>query len=310
MARYFIGTNVKSAFKNRNFILFLAIVFGLAIGQGSAFIKPMLLPLMAVAMTLSTINITNHDLASIIRTPRTLIVSLLLNYVILSGIMLLMARWILNDGELWVGFVTIAAMPPATSIVPFTYMLGGDTVFSLMGVAGLYLVAIVLTPSMMILFLGVDVINPVRLLLTLVYLIIIPVAVSRLLLYKGLREAIAKWQDKAVTWCYFITAYIIIGLNRQFFFEQPDVLLKVFVIAITVTFVIGQVIYSTTRKSHTDQSRSISFAVMGTRKNTGLASAIAITFLGQRASFPNAIYTIVQIIYLVWQGFYLKKRAE
>jgi hypothetical protein len=40
-----------------------------------------------------------------------------------------------------------------------------------------------------------------------------------------------------------------------------------------------------------------------------LASAIAIAFLGQRASFPAAIYTIVQIIYLVWQGFYLKKRA-
>jgi BASS family bile acid:Na+ symporter len=221
-----------------------------------------------------------------------------------------MARWVLNDGELWVGFVTIAAMPPATSIVPFTYMLGGDTVFSLMGVAGLYLVSIALTPSMMILFLGVDVINPVRLLLTLVYLIIIPVAVSRLLLFKGLRETIAKWQEKAVTWCYFIAAYIIIGLNRQFFFEQPDVLLKVLVIAITVTFVIGQVIYFTARKLHTNRSTSISFAVMGTRKNTGLASAIAIAFLGQRASFPTAIYTIVQIIYLVWQGFYLKKRAE
>lgn len=304
-----LGTNVKSAFRNRNFILILAIVLGLALGQGAAFIEPVLLPLLAVAMTLTTISITNHDLASIIRTPRTLVISLLLNYVILSGVILLMAQWVRNDGELWAGLVTIAAMPPAISAIPFTYMLGGDTVFSLMGVAGLYLVAIALTPTMMILFLGVDLVNPVKLLLTLLYLIVIPVTVSRLLLFKGLREAITKWQDKAVTWCYFTTIYIIVGLNRQSFFEQPDALFKVLVIAITVTFVIGQVIYFTARKSHTDQSRSISLTVMGTRKNAGLASAIALEFLGQRASFPSAIFAIVNISYLLWQGFYLKKRV-
>lgn len=284
-------------------------MLGLALGQGANFIKPMLLPLVAVAMTLSTIGITNHELALIIRNPRTLLVSLLLNYVVLSGVMLLMARWVSNDGELWAGFVTIAAMPPATSIVPFTYMLGGDIVFSLIGVAGLYLVAIALAPAIMTLFLGVDVVNPAKLLLTLVYLIIIPVAVSRLLLFKGLREAITKWQDTAVTWCFFTAAYIIIGSNQQFFFEQSDVLLRVLVIAVTVTFVLGQLIYFTARKLGTDWSRSITFSVMGTRKNTSLASAIAIAFLGQRASFPAAIYTIVQIIYLVWKGFYLKKRA-
>lgn len=284
-------------------------MLGLALGQGADFIKPLLLPSVAVAMTLSTINITNRDLASIIRNPRTLLVSLLLNYVILSGVMLLMAKFILNDGELWAGFVTIAAMPPATSIVPFTYMLGGDIVFSLIGVAGLYLVAIALAPGMMVLSLGVDLVNPVKLLLTLLYLIIIPVAVSRLLLFKGLREAITKWQDTAVTWCYFTAAYIIIGSNQQFFFEQAGVLFRVLAIALTVTFVVGQLIFLTARKLHIDRSRSITFSVMATRKNTSLASAIAIAFLGQRASFPAAIYTIVQIIYLVWQGFYLKKRT-
>ena len=65
-------------------------MLGLTLGQGADFIKPMLLPSVAVAMTLSTINITNRDLALIIRNPRTLLVSLLLNYVILSGVMLLM----------------------------------------------------------------------------------------------------------------------------------------------------------------------------------------------------------------------------
>jgi BASS family bile acid:Na+ symporter len=304
-----LGKKVKSALSNRNFIFVLAIILGLVVGQGATFIKPLLLPLIAVAMTLTTISITNHDLTSIIRTPRTLAISLLLNYVIMSCVILLMAQWVRNDSELWAGLVTIAAMPVATNAVPFTYMLGGDTAFSLMSVAGLHLVAIALAPAMMIMFLGVDLVNPVKLFLTLLYLIIIPVAISRLLLFKSLGQVITKWQDTVVTWCYFTTIYIIIGSNRQLFFEQSDILLKVIVIAVTVTFIIGQIVYVTARKLNTDKSRSITYAIIGTRKNTGLASAIALSFLGQRASFPTAIFAIIQISYLIWQGFYLRKRV-
>ena len=304
-----LGKKVKSALSNRNFVFVLAIILGLVVGQGANFIKPLLLPLIAVAMTLTTISITNHDLKFMIRSPRTLLISLLLNYVIMSGVILLMAQWVRNDSELWAGLVTIAAMPIATNAVPFTYMLGGDTAFALMSVAGLHLVAIALAPAMMILFLGVDLVNPVKLLLTLLYLIVIPVAVSRLLLFKGLGQVMTKWQDTVVTWCYFTTIYIIIGSNSELFFEQPDILLKVILIAVTVTFIMGQVVYFITRKSHSDQSKSITFAIIGTRKNTGLASAIALSFLGQRASFPTAVFAIVQISYLVWQGFYLKKQV-
>lgn len=285
-------------------------MLALAVGQGAVWIKPVLLPALAVAMTLSTVSITNRDLASIKSTPRPILISLLLNYVIMGGIMLLMARWLINDSEIWAGFVTLAAMPPAISVTPYSYMLGGDTVSSLMGTTGLYLAALGLTPGIMMLWLGANFINPARLLIILAQLIVIPLGVSRLLLYTGLAQNVIKWRDTAINWIFFITIYIIIGLNRQVFWEQPDVLLQVIIIAATYTFGLGHVIDFITRKLHIDRPSSISWILMGTRKNTGLASVVALAFLSERATIPVAASAMFSLLYFVWLGFYLKKEVK
>lgn len=301
---------VSRLFKNRNFIFVLAIVLALAVGQGAVWIEPLLLPALAVAMTLSTVSITNRDLASLKTTPRPILISLLLNYVVMGGIMLLMARWLINDSEIWAGFVTVAAMPPAISVTPFSYMLGADTVFPLIGTTGLYLAALGLTPGIMMLLLGADFVNPARLLLILVQLIVIPLAVSRALLSAGLAQSVIKWRDTAINWIFFITIYIIIGLNRQVFFGQPDILLKVVIISFVVSFAVGHAIDFIARKLHIDRPSSISWMLMGTKKNTGLASVIALTFIGERAAFPAAILAVFGVLTIMWWGFYFKKQAK
>lgn len=285
-------------------------MLALAVGQGAVWIKPVLLPALAVAMTLSTVSITNRDLASIKSTPRPILISLLLNYVIMGGIMLLMARWLINDSEIWAGFVTLAAMPPAISVTPYSYMLGGNTISSLMGTTGLYLAALGLTPGIMMLWLGANFVNPARLLLILAQLIVIPLGVSRLLLATGLAQNVIKWRDTAINWVFFITIYIIIGLNRQVFWEQPDVLLQVIIIAATYTFGLGHAIDFITRKLHIDRPSSTTWILMGTRKNTGLASVIALSFLGERATIPVAASAMFSLLYFVWLGFYLKKEVK
>jgi BASS family bile acid:Na+ symporter len=261
-------------------------------------------------MTLSTVSITNRDLASIKSSPRPVLISLLLNYVIMGGIMLLMARWLINDSEIWAGFVTLAAMPPAIAVMPYSYMLGGDTVFSLFGTTGLYLVALGLTPGIMILLLGADFINPAKLLLILVQLIVIPLAVSRLLLSRGLAQNVIKWRDTAINWAFFTTIYIIIGLNRQVFFEQPGILFGVIIIAIALTFGLGHAIDFIARRLNIDRSTTISWIIMGTRKNTSLTSVIALAFLSERATIPAAVLAMFAVLFIVWMGFYFKKQVK
>ena len=119
---------VGRLFRNRNFILILALVLGLAIGQrGTVWTQPLVLPALALVMTLSAASITAGDFATLKTMPGRILIALLLNFVVMGGIMLLMARWLINDREIWTGFVTLAAMPPPVALVPFSYILGGDT---------------------------------------------------------------------------------------------------------------------------------------------------------------------------------------
>ena len=189
-------------------------------------------------------------------------------------------------------------------------MLGGNSVFPLLGTTGLYLAALGLTPGMMILLLGADFINPARLLLILVQLIVIPLAISRVLLYKGLAQSIIKWRDTAINWAFFTTIYIIIGLNRQVFFEQPSILLGVIIISITLTFGLGHAIDFIARRLNIDRSTRISWIVMGTRKNTGLASVVALAFLGERATIPAAVLAIFAVLFIVWMSFHFKETGQ
>lgn len=261
-------------------------------------------------MTLSTINVTNHDIISIKNTPRLIPMALLLNYVVLGGVILLMARWLIVDPDIRLGFMVLAAMPPGISVVFFSYMLGGNTVFALLGTTGLYLVALGLTPVITMLLIGTDFLNPIELLVLLVQLIVIPLGISRILLFKGLAQSIDKWRDTAINWCIFIVTFTTIGLNREIFFGQLDVLLKVVIIAAAVTFGIGHATHYIAGKLHADDPTSISWMVMSTRKNSGLASLVAIAFLSERAAFPAAVFAMFEILSIIWWGFYFKRRGQ
>ena len=72
----------------------------------------------------------------------------------------MMGSLLIQDGEVWSGLVVIAAVPPAVAAVPWSHILGGDILLSLTGVLTMYLLALVLTPAIIILFLGVDFFSP------------------------------------------------------------------------------------------------------------------------------------------------------
>jgi len=294
--------------RNRNFILVLSIVLGLAVGEWLAtWTQPLVLPAMMLVMTLSTASITSRDFISLKAMPGRILIALLLNYAVMGGILLLMGRWLINDSELWTGFVLIAAVPPPVAVVPWSYILGGDTFFSLMAMMGAYLVALVLTPAIMILFLGVDFFNPTELVFTLLQLIVIPLVASRILLFTGLTKRIERWRGTVVNWSFFVILSTIIGLNRAAFFGQFDVLLKIAIIAIATTFVLGYAIELIARAFHTNQATSISLILMGTMKNYGLAGVIALTLFSGRASIPGSICIVFAILRTLWLGFHFKK---
>ena len=294
--------------RNRNFILVLSIVLGLTVGErGAVWTQPLVLPVLALVMTLSTTSITSREFTSIKTMSGRILVALLINYVVMGGIILLMGRWLINDSELWTGLVVIAAVPPAIAAVPWTYILGGDTLFSLVSVLVAYLVALVLTPAITISFLGAGFFKPIDLLILLGELILIPLIASRILLFTGLTKHIERWRGTIVNWSFFVVLFTIIGLNRQAFFGEFDVLLRLAIIGIMVSFVLSYAIELIAKAFHARQATIISLIFVGAMKNFGLASGILLTLFSERATIPGSILIVFGLLRTLWLGFHFKK---
>ena len=110
-----------------------------------------------------------------------------------------------------------------------------------------------------------------------------------------------------VNWSFFVTLFTIVGLNRQAFFSEFDVLFRIVIIAIAISFVLGEVIEQAAKVLRLRHETSISLILMGTLKNYGLASGILLTLFSERAAIPASICTVFGILRLVWLGFHFRK---
>jgi BASS family bile acid:Na+ symporter len=301
-------TRISTLLRNRNFILVLSIVLGLAVGEkGAVLTRPAVLPVLALIMTLSITSITSREFVSIKTMPRRILVALLVNYVVTGGTILLMGRWLIDDSELWTGLVVIAAVPPAIAAVPWTYILGGDTLFSLASLLVTYLAALVLTPAIVIAFLGVGSLKPAELLILLGELILVPMIASRILLFAGLTSRIDRWRSTIVNWGFFVVLFTIIGLNRQAFFGQFDILFKLAIIAIVTSFGLSYAIELVSKAFHIGRETIISLILVGVMKNFGLASGILLALFSERAAIPTSIMVVFFLSRTLWLGFHFKK---
>jgi len=273
----------------------------------AAWTQPLVLPALALVMTLSATNITSRDFTTIRDMPGTILISLLLNYVVMGGVTLLMAWWLVDDPEIWAGFVIIAAAPPAVAVVPFSYILGGNILFSLVGMTGAYLAALGIMPLAAALFLDVKFFNPIDLLLILGQLVILPIIISRLLLFTGWARRINWWRGIITNWSFFVVLFTIVGLNRQAFFGDFNTLLKITIIAIVISFILGEVIELVAKAWRLNQETSISLILMGSMKNYGLASGIMLALFSERAAIPASICAVFGILRFIWLGFHFKK---
>ncbi|MDD3580036.1 MAG: hypothetical protein PHW74_03320 [Desulfobacca sp.] len=296
--------------RNRDFLMLLALTLGLGAGQGAAWTEVLVLPALAVVMTLSTMGVPGQ----VFRSPRALIypilVGLALNFVVLGGLLLGLNLLLIGDDALSQGFVLLVAVPPAVAVIPFTSLLHGNSTFSLIATIGAYLGALIITPLIAVALLGTAFIHPVKLILVLIELILIPLIVSRLLLWSGLSGRLEPIKGAITNWSFFLITYTIVGLNQELFLRQPLTLLPVALIALASTFILGTVIDRLARLAGVEPPTITSLMLLGTLKNYALAGGLALTLFSQQTAVPAAVSTIFMIVYIIWLGFQKRHSAK
>ncbi|MFC2009153.1 bile acid:sodium symporter family protein [Chloroflexota bacterium] len=285
-----------SVLRNNSFILALALIAGIALGQGAAYTRTLIAPLLAVIMTLSLVGVSSDVFTGGAKLLKPALLALLLNYGLLAGAFIGLSFLFIDDPQMRAGYVLIAAVPPAVAVIPFTYRLGGDVSFTLVGSVAGHLAAFVMTPLITLLVLGSSLVEPKQLLLALLQLIAIPFVVSRLL---RLSARVVNWLNRyrgtLVNWGFFVVVYTIIGLNRAAFLGFSQDLLAVVLVSALCTFGIAFSTYGIGKLAGVTAPTRVSYTVMAAWKNYGLAGAIALLYFGEAAALPAAVTTAFAI---------------
>ena len=147
--------NILKLFNNRNFILLLALFIGFILGNHSAYLVAPSSWFLALVMVFTTTGFSFYDWKPITKTIRIIGISFLLNFVVFGLILIGLGILLFDDELMILGILLLVISPPGPSVVPFTAALSGNVPFAVTGVFGLHLVAIIITPALLVLFLQV-----------------------------------------------------------------------------------------------------------------------------------------------------------
>jgi BASS family bile acid:Na+ symporter len=296
--------------RDRNFLLAAALVLGLLVGTHARGLAWLSLPALGAAMTVSLTGVVASDFRPWRKVARATVLAMLFTYAINGVLTLVLARVLVSDPNLWLGFVLLAATPSGIAVIPFSFMLGGDTSFALIGTLVVYVSAVVIMPVMAALLVGSATVSPAGLVTILVELVVVPLALSRLINASPLKSPIARWRGTIVNWSFALVIFLVIALNRDNLLRRPQILLVLGLIALATNFGLAFVLDWALRKTHFSRAMRLTSVMMGTVKNTSLTAATALALFGEQVSLPAAVVSVTNVLYLIWLGVHWGEKSQ
>lgn len=292
---------LKKIILNRNFILILAVIMGLIAGEGANFTKHYTFYVLAVVMTFSTTGISTNAMFPLKTMLKPMLIGALLNYVVFGAVIISLAYWLMPTTELFVGFIVIASTPPGVAVIPFSHILNGDLKYGIVGTLGAFLASLIFAPLIVGLFTNIEGgINPMDLFVTMIKLVLIPLIISRLLLHKTIKPTVEKIRGKIVDWGFAIIIFTAVGLNRQVFFSNFDILGLVAIVLFLSLFGLGFIYEKLAPALGISPQVAVTQNLLLTIKSSGFAVVTALTLFGEEAAIPSAVLAIAVLAYLLF----------
>ena len=279
--------------QNSTSVLILSVLLGLVLpgpaGATEALVTPALMVMMAFSLT-------EVDLGRDIKSSASLkrgFLGIIINYGLLSGLILLLS-YSLPDESLRHGFVIMAAVPPAVAVLPMTRILKGDMSLSFAGEILSYLASLLLMPLIIYLFVHQTGISPIYLLQISIVLILIPALASRLVRLLPINPVLP------INLGFFLVTYTVIGLNQGALWTDGW---SVAWISIARTFAVGLAVLILARSAGLKSSQAISYTLLGSFKNLGLAAAVSLLLFGPAAGLPAAFCALAETAFFIVLSF-------
>lgn len=297
---------------HRDFVLTLALVSGLVLGEHTRPLAEISVVSLAVVMVFATTGFSFKSWIPVSNALKPLALSTLLNFVWFA-LVLIGLSWLFFSSDpahpmfsYYVGFVLVAAAPPGPSVIPFAAMLGGDNNFSVTGVFGLHFLAMLLTPFILLIFLGQSLVNPMAIFQIMVKLIVIPLIISRFLRHNKVLPVVEKYRDTIIKWGFFLVIAPIMGMSSSVFFAQPGSVLVMSLMLIISMYMMGFLYHILMSKAGVKRSILVSSTLMMTTKSSAFSAVAAFTFFkgDPMIALPSAVVSVfVTLFIVVYSGF-------
>ena len=292
---------VRNIILNRNVILILSLILGLSWNDFAFDLKAYTMPILIVMMIFSMTGIDTRALFPLKKMVRPMVVGTVLNFFVFGTVMILLAYLLMPDDELFYGFVVIAAAPPGIAIIPFSGILRGNMNYSIIGIFGAFLASIVIAPIVISIFTsGEMLVSPIQLTWLMVKLIIIPLLISRLLLFGPVDRAVKAVRGKIVDLGFAVIIYTAVGINNHVFFQNFDVLILITIVLLTVTFGMGSLFEFLMKRTGRINENVIPQTLLLTIKSSGFSVVTAFTLFGEKAAIPSAVLAVIVLLYLLF----------
>ena len=301
---------VLNIINHRDFVLILALITGLILGERTRLISDFSIWILAIIMIFALTSFSFRSWLPVKSIVKPILISILLNYIIF-GTFAITLGWILfKNGayhDFYIGLVLIAAAPPGPSIIPFSAMLKGSTSFSVTGVFGLYFAAIIITPLMLLMLLGDSLIEPTSILKILLTLIVIPLIVSRFLRHKKALPLVEKTRNSIMKWGFFLVIMIIVGTSSSIIFSEPGSVLMISIVFFITMYIVGAAYHFLMKKTGKKLDFIISSTFMLAIKSSAFSAVTALAFFPDRpdVALPSAILSVFVTLFIIFYSRFL-----
>ena len=285
---------------NRNLLLVLAVLLGITFPNYAKDIKPFAFWILAIVMLASLTAISNKALSSVKKLIKPMLIGVVLNHIVF-GFFAIVAAYIFSfDINLFYGFIIIAATPPGVAIIPFTAKLGGNIEYSIIATFGAFLASVLLSPIIIKYFSGSSSVNSFQILKSMVLLILVPFALSRLLLFEKIKPILVKTRGSIVDIGFSLIIYTSVGLNSHVFYQDFLLLTELIITFLIIMFVGGKML-EILLKNKKEKDIIVADKLIFSIKSSGFAVVTSIQVFGDEAAVPATVMSVMVLVYLLTQ---------
>ncbi len=259
-----------------------AIVSALALGFDSPHAATILMVvLMAqMAVSLDGINFSKDDFST---HRKGITMCLLACFGINTGLTLVTGLFFIGDEQLWTGWVMLASMPCAVSVVVSALIMKGDAKLSVLSLTAIYVIAMGLTPLITKVMLG-NAVDPLEILKYIVLFIAIPFGLSFVVRRLNLSSPVKSIFINAMM---FGMVFIGLASRRDFILSDTYIVGLLIIACVVRTFVVSLVLVYLFRRTGVKREDGVVYMTMGVWKNSGMS--ISMTMALFATTMPDAV---------------------